>query len=635
MTTYPIETVFVIDGVEAYVTADDLAAGRPTVLDGVSFGWGRGSLADQPEPGNISFNVREQVADGDAGTIKDAVRVGRTVEIWARSDDGTTGGDTQQWQISDRPPSTDLPSSLWAPTRPGDNGLSVTMSTTSVARCRPSPTSDNWAAGVVFAPDQFSSATGAWDHIQRLLPGQVWQVTVTARMPAGGGDGMLYVLVTSSTARDGVAGVAPVEADPFPNDGEFHTITGTVTLPESWDDPEGAWVLPGAFAINNPAGSYLDIKAASTTPTSATNREVLVWAGDIAKARLTPAGDNAVLAAVTAVDPASALANTTIGDDPWPVQSVEERATRIIDLAEDASFKRYELLVDEPLRDVRVQARDVDAQPAQDLASTLAATAGAALWPAASAARGAYLWMEDPQSRRSSRVLTVDGNGIAQIVPAPTGAVAELTAGDILRDPISWDQDPSTIASSVDVKWLQAYGRDPETGSLNTVERTVTVTDYDLVDEFGLRKLSVDTELAYRADAVDLATRMLKQAAGTPWMFDGLVIDTRVLTRAPLPDGPSQADRLTLVLDLLDGARRIGKAVNVPDMPAWTPGGTEVGLFIEGGTYTLNDGKWLLELRASPAAGQGHSVTWNEMPVGLTWDEMGDITWDDLHGVGI
>lgn len=640
MKNYPISTVVEIDGVEAYATAEDLGAGRPTVMDGMSITWGRASLSDQPEQSPCSFTVREQVDRGGTPTILDATHVGAPVTVWAQADDGSTGADTQQWRMADQAAGA-LPSNLWSGTRPGDNPMSVTVTSTRVARCRPAaPIPSPWSAGIVFPPAPFNTATGAWSHIQRLLPGQTWKVTVEARMPLNGGPGVLYVLLSSSSARDGRAVVAPVDADPFPpndaaNAAAYTTITGTITLPDTWDDPAGAYVLPGVYSINNPAsGSYIDVKSISTTPTSTAVRRVPVWAGKISNVALQPAGDNAVQAVVSCVDLSAELANITVGDDPWPLEPIATRSQKIVDLAGEAADTAYRLAVDAPLQSVRVQARDVDSQPAQGLLQTLAISAGAALWPAVSS-NGGYLWMEDPQSRRASRVLTVGPDGTATIEPAAgDAAVSRLTAGDILRDPVTWAQDPSTVTSSFDIVWLQNAGKDPETGATVNVEKTSTRTSSKLVAAFGFRKTTLQTELAYKGDADELASRLLMQAGGTLWRFTGLAIDTAVLDRAPLPGDPDQTERLSVILDLLDGARRIGKALIIPDMPAWTPGGTELGLFVEGGRYELRDHQWQLELEASPSAGQGHSITWNEMPAGLTWDEMGSITWDDLSNVG-
>lgn len=634
MPDYPISTRVRIDGVDAFCTVDDLSAGRPTVRDGLSIDWGRMSLNDQPDPGGCTFTVREQVTDGNP-ELAGVLHAGAPVEVWCSADDGSTGADPMTWSISGLP-SGDVADDWWAPTRfDPDQPMNLWGTATAggtVVQAHPVPTPATWSGGVVFPPKPWSDNPGTWDDVQRILPGQEWQVTITARMPLGGGPGMLYCLATDNTSRTGRATVMPVDAEFFPpsTDSTYTTVTGTVRLPDYWTDPDGAWVLPGVYGLYGTGSATIAVKSVSIVPTSATVRDVLVWAGKIATVVISQNDYSAIEAAVSCTDLSAELANVTIGDDPWPVQPISDRTQRILDLVEDTTHVTYPVQIDEHLESVRVQTRDIDAQQAQDLLSSLAISAGAALWPAASASVGAYLWMEDPQSRRASRVLSVGPDGIATIVPA-TGAdaVPQLSCRDVLRDSVQWTQDPSSVITWVDVVWLAYKGIDPETGYPVTEERTVTRVDVELAQTWGYRKASIQTELAYQGDAVALADHVLSLSRGTEWRYEGLSVDTAILTRPG-----TTADRLATVLDLLDGTRRIGRAIRIPDMPAWTPGGTDLGLFIEGGSYVLEDHRWKLELRASPAAGQGHSITWNEMPPGLTWDEMGSIAWDDLANVG-
>lgn len=666
LTEYPIDTRVIIDGAEAAIDGPDLAAGRLTVLDGLAFTWGRSTTVDQPDTGTCQFTMREQLlgvdADGDPTTdrpILDSIHVGSEVQIWARASyaAGSAG------PAVTFPAAGDLDTSLW-------QQLGATQVTVNVARhlgrlaawiTPPTPTYAAWTAAVAFPLQPFAAVgqtPDAWDSQPRLLPGQTWEISGTIALPAGTVGHLAAYAYTAPykggavrcTVRDATTG-QPIT---LTGDYAWHSYHGTVQLPATFTDPDGAWIAPAIYLDTMPdlttwantpglwtdaAWTWADrlragVQQLTLTPVGATARDSLIWAGQVTSLQAAPAGDHAIECTVSASDDAAPLANETIGDDPWPTQSVQARANRVMQLATTDTFT---LTVDPALRDTQVAFRDVDAQPALGLLQDLAKSAGGVMWVATHAQRGTYLWMEDPNTRAAASMFVQDPATLMVTIGGNTRDTSPWSAADILLDPLTWSQDVADVITSVDVTWLQVIPG--AAGEQTTTEsQTVTVTDAAAARRYGIRKLTIDTELTSEVDATALANRALQQARATDWKLSGLTVDTRVLQR-PL-EGVDDAARTNIALDMLDGTKRLGMAVSFLQLPGWIPGSTVAAtLYIEGGTYTITNGAWSLELLASPAGAIGHSVAWDEMPPAtvtptITWDDMDlSITWDDTYGV--
>ena len=106
------------------------------------------------------------------------------------------------------------------------------------------------------------------------------------------------------------------------------------------------------------------------------------------------------------------------------------------------------------------------------------------------------------------------------------------------------------------------------------------------------------------------------------WRASGFTVDD---------DDLDQADEL---LTLLDGTSRIGLPVRVTDLPPWSPAGPVLPLYLEGGKYAFDDGRWVLDLNVSSARGQGQSVTWAELDPTWRWIDVDPaLTWAGVYGV--
>ena len=239
------------------------------------------------------------------------------------------------------------------------------------------------------------------------------------------------------------------------------------------------------------------------------------------------------------------------------------------------------------------------------------------MWSAVHQTTGAYLKVEDPSGRAALyRLELVDG--IVQVVGA--GAGHTLSACDVIRDPIEYVQDVSDITTRAVVSWLEQLLDDK--GQPATAEHTVTVIDADLEAVYGTRRISVTTQLTTSADAVDVANRLMARLTVGGWRASGFVVDDDLI------------DQAAQTLALLDGTSRIGLPVRVTELPDWSPAGTELPVYVEGGRYRYDDGRWVLDLNVSSARGQGQSVTWAETDPTWRWVDVDPaLTWAGVYGV--
>lgn len=79
---YPFTTRVLIGGVEAYRGGPDSITGTPTVLDELSFTWGRDTNVDQPEAGTCTFTLHVQLVGDNPTPMADVIVEDAIVEIW-------------------------------------------------------------------------------------------------------------------------------------------------------------------------------------------------------------------------------------------------------------------------------------------------------------------------------------------------------------------------------------------------------------------------------------------------------------------------------------------------------------------------------------------------------------------------
>jgi hypothetical protein len=153
--------------------------------------------------------------------------------------------------------------------------------------------------------------------------------------------------------------------------------------------------------------------------------------------------------------------------------------------------------------------------------------------------------------------------------------------------------------------------------------------------QIGARRLSVSTQLAQSADAVDQASTWLARSSTVAWRIEGLKWDTT---------GDLSPDQIATILVLLDGTARNGLPIVLTDLPPWVQpmasSSGSVALFVEGGRYVYDAGSWVLELTTSSATGSssGHfpwtasepSWRWQDYDPALTWLDLFGVTYPDV-----
>ncbi len=387
--------------------------------------------------------------------------------------------------------------------------------------------------------------------------------------------------------------------------------SASFTIREQLNAGTAAVPMMDIVAEDSTVEVWVDITYPATEETPAHTDTKLIWAGTVQSVNGRIASDQAIEIKITAVGYAAPLADETIGDEPWPVQSAATRANRILELA---TTDTAPISIDSALAGLRLSYKDVDSQPPLGLLQDIAQGVGGVLWQTTLALGRqvgqhvhwipqTYLWIEDPRRRPSLRIFVIDRDTKVVSIADSTAETMLISAADVLRDPVEWTRDKTQEINSVDVGWQeQAVDED---GRPSPIARTVTVTKDPR--PVIIKKLSVDTDLVDRFDATTVANRYLALASGPDWVASGITIDTRLLAR-DLFDFEF-VYRLDVIATLLDGLDRLGRAITIVDLPTWAPGGESASMFVEGGTYTLTNGAWVLDLDVTAASGVGDSAT--------------------------
>lgn len=581
--------------------------------------------------------------------LTDIFHTGMPVEVWVGAD-GTAeaGTDTLNWapHAGAYDPDTEYNDAVADPisiTGATDNGrLAAWITGTQDA---------TWSGRIVFPPDPFvpeGTSPDAWDNIPKMYPGQTWNVEATVWVPPGASVQLATSAYTGPHKSEYLA--VAVAQTPIVGEWGWQTVTGTITLPPTLNDPDGYWMtlgidVDGFASWDDVLGAWDDLGSWSwddygrigiadlaVYDPEAARRESLVWAGTIQTVSWTGLGTTAVAAAISASDPGADLANDTISDTPWPQQTLETRVNRINTLAR----LDLDINIDVGIRGVLLAYRDVDSEAALSLLQDMAKSAGGVLWIATHATRGAYLWFEDLAARASAWQLVVNPTtGVVTISGHSADASHIIISGDdIVFDQITVTQDPSQVTTTVDVTWESEVPPTQAGDQTTTESHTVTVTDDTAVAKYGLHNQQIETELTSEAAAIARGQQALALARDSDFLLSGVTVDTLML-ECDVPEQPV-LERLNNMLDLLDGTRRLGAAVLLADLPAWVPTDVDHAVYVEGGQYRLENSRWVLDLTVTPSGAAAHTVTWDELaPSGITWDQMDpSITWDDLAGVG-
>jgi hypothetical protein len=625
------EAVRVPDGAEFPTVQGD-----PFALAGLSLTWGRSTTVDQPQASTCSFEVADEPG---ARKFADLFTVGTAVQVKAT---GTVYGDPTVSTF------TDPGFEAAAPYTTGVVRAQVSRSTRRASAgtyaARLQPLGDN-PASAVFAPAPFVAAgtnPDAWDAIPATAVGQRWAYGADVFVPAGATAVLRPVRFSGpyANAWEVMPNAVPLTIN---GDNAWHTVSGVVVptvgatwiglqvtvgltgytwddlTGQTWDGQDPTWLW------DDYGGVFLDAVTV-LAPAGGTASTVLVYAGRVTDLELAyDDGIPAPVYKVTCADFTADLDNTDVGDEPWPVEAMSARFNRILGL----TGLPITATIDPSVAGTLVTWRDVDRQPATGLLEDLATSVDGVLWSATHLVSGPYLRVEDPNNRAPGSVLSMVG-GVVVIVAAPGGGL-ELSACDVLRDPVSYAENVGDVSTRVSVSWQQQVAGPP----ISTDEQTVTVVDPAREGygpgRYGTRRYGVSTQLQSSADALAVANRILNRTV-VGWRAAGLAVDSSDLEA--FDTDPTRATNQ--VLTLLDGTSRNGLLLRLTDLPAWAPAHPESAVYLEGGHYRFDDGRWVLELTASNAKNLGQSATWNDPPAAWTWDAFDPaIRWDDLAGVGV
>lgn len=616
MSGRPIGCVVLIDGVEISDGCSDLSPDAPAILSGLRIIWGRSSQVDQATASTCTFNVDDPL-DGDR--LIPTLTIGRQIDVRT---------DTTIYPDPDTSVLTGLfPSALkgvWSAAVHGDTVELIVDGS-------------GQAATMTLPPMPFTADQLGWDSVPRSLPGQAWSFDVTVTFPApfaGWSSWAAQVAPVAFTAPDGSDArvLDYVDADPratasfVPPPGVWLGLQVRAwPVGPRWIDLDAtAWTGLGAAPSWQDLGTFEVSDVELLAPSGGASESALVFSGRITDISTRWDGGDTTTVNVIAQDWLAELANRYVGDTPWPLEALSQRATRIV----NASGQPVNLSVDPVVGGLQVTYRDVDRQAAAGLLQQLATSAGGILWAATHLVTGQVLWLEDVGARPAARTLSDDG-GQVHVIPSSAALdhALPITACDIEASPVRFALDMTDTISMVSLSWLEQVVDD---GVVKPANRTIEVYDPGAVAAIGARRLSVSTQLSYEPQALAQANGWLARSSVMAWRIEGLSWDT---------DGDLGPDQIDTIMTLLDGTRRIGLPIALTDLPAWSlpvVGGMDiVGLYVEGGTYTYEGGAWLLELNTSSATGSAvGSFPWTASEPEWSWDTYrADVQWLDLYGV--
>lgn len=323
------------------------------------------------------------------------------------------------------------------------------------------------------------------------------------------------------------------------------------------------------------------------------------------------------IATITAAEFPAEMANIRIGSKPWPRETARERIERIIS---EAGLD-ITAIVDPAPGALTLAPLDVDRREPWALLQDIAHSTGAILWPATHAVTGDYVRLEDLDQRKALYALTVPPSGQVTIDPAVDQAMS-IPAAVVQRSGITIKRDTTDMATTVEVRWKETTT--DQQGEQTLTDRVVSASDPQRLAAYGYRSMSVQTDLTSEQDARRLAARTLDRTAPGGWQIPAATWDTDYPGTDPLN-----------VIAALDSTRRIGLPLMLTGVAGWVPGAPNIPVYLDGGTCTFEQGRWLLAMTLTRAATRADSVRWQQVPRPVTFDRLARLTWAQLSAATI
>jgi len=590
--TQAITCELAINGRTVADSAASLAAHDVTALAGLSVQWGRRSRLDQPEPATLSATLALPSGIGAPRALED-LQAGMSATVTA----SYTAPAQTTTVITARPETL----TAGSPTRP-------------VTRIYPP---------AVFAQDGHSPA--AWDTIPKTAAGTVLHAAVTLTIPDQARASVAPVYFTAPWARSAQIGNPII------------TVTSSGTYQQDFT-PErpGTWV--GMAIIFDPIAplwrtmarrwpayeqrwqdyTRITISAALLTRTDTPIYTATVFTGRITDIPVTyDARLQRPIATITAAEYPAEMANIRIGSKPWPRETARERIERIIS---EAGIK-ITAITDSAPGALTLAPLDVDRREPWALLQDIAHSTGAILWPATHAVTGDYVRLEDLDQRKALYALNVPPSGQVTIDPAADHAMS-IPAAVVQRSGITIKRDTTDIATTVEVRWKETTT--DQQGEQTLTDRVVNESDPQRLAAYGYRSMSVQTDLTNEQDARRLAARTLDRTTPGGWQIPAATWDTDYPGTDPLN-----------VIAALDSTRRIGLPLMLTGVASWVPGAPNIPVYLDGGTCTFDQGRWLLAMTLTRAATRADSVRWQQVPRPVTFARLARLTWAQLSAATI
>lgn len=316
---------------------------------------------------------------------------------------------------------------------------------------------------------------------------------------------------------------------------------------------------------------------------------------------------------VTATGALAQLGRLKVGDEPWPVEPAQDRAARILALADPPGGWD----VQAPGGERDVTRRDVDAQTPLQLLTDLTATTGGAVFDTPS---GRIVYQPLPARQTpifGLRWLDLDPGLRWRDIPwrwrdAPTSPASRPTV-PVAACLIEWEPQWTSAAGTVINSARVAYGPEVEGEDRPTED----ASDPRSIAVHGLREARLDSQWQDAAAAAERARRIITTQARDRWEVDGasLILDD------------ADPDTLDTLLGL-----RVGDRVQLQGLPAPSPGsgGSWTGL-VEGWTVQQAGEASRMVLRLSDPLLSLAVQRWRDAPPALRWQDMGSRRWRDLE----
>jgi hypothetical protein len=278
------------------------------------------------------------------------------------------------------------------------------------------------------------------------------------------------------------------------------------------------------------------------------------------------------------------LGRRVVGAEPFPQELDGARVKRVLTAAGVAT---------DPLNidpgTVQVLPRDIDSQPALDVAQEAATSAMGLLWTT----RAGAVCYADAEHRRNLQ---------PQLV---------LDACDVLVTP-TWKRTTQGLINDVSL----GYGTpplDPEGNEDGEQPRWLGARD-DSKARYGTYAYSLTTVLAAQPDAAALGNLLLTRNSSPVWVMAALPVDLADL----------DPDRTATLL-----AMDLHSLLNLTGLPAVGSAPTSAVLWLEGITETLAYGVHDFELAVSGYCRTSPPPRWDDVPPAQTWDTAPG-TWDEM-----